>query len=617
MIRILLVDDQQSIRDYLQSQLDTDLEIEVVGTADNGKLAIQEVARLQPDVVIMDMEMPELDGVNTTKIIHQRFPKTKILVLSGYDKNQYINASLDAGAMGYLLKNASADELRESIRFVNKGYTQLAPGLLGKIVPQAPASEIVEISSLPLEKSYRQTRPWLLPLLLCTGVGVAVFVRGMSGLTQRPTPQNQTIASKSAQQLAPAMTVTVAEAETTSIASTLIVKGSVAARELIPVLPQANGLMFKKILPNVEEGEFVKQGQLLAVLDDSLLQSQISQAKADMESQQADVASKKAQLASRKAAVAANEAVVEQRRADLAQAEAKLAEAQKNFQRYEQLAANGAISQQQLDTYQTNVKTARETVRLAQANISSAQANVSSAQADIATAQANLNGVQAGVRSSAARVEQLKTQLGQTLVRAPVSGIIAEKLVRVGDVTGIPPQTQVGSVVGGSQKLFSIIRDGKLELWAQVPSIQLPQVKIGSPAVITSDVDNSIRLQGKVRDIKPVVNESSREAIVKIDLPNTKLLKPGVFARAEITTNTAMGIAVPQKAVLPQPDGSAIVFTLTDGNTVRAQKVETGEILNGDRVEIKSGLSPGVQVVVNGAGYLKDGDKVKVAGGNS
>ncbi|MDJ0734090.1 MAG: efflux RND transporter periplasmic adaptor subunit [Nostocaceae cyanobacterium] len=617
MIRILLVDDQQSIRDYLQSQLDIDLDIEVIGTADNGKLAIQQVARLKPDVVLMDMEMPDMDGVSTTKIIHQRFPNTKILVLSGYDKNQYIHASLDAGAMGYLLKNASAEELKESIRFVNKGYTQLAPGLLGKIVPQAPVSHLVETSSLPLKRNYRQTHPWLLPLLLGTGVGVAIFFRGISEFTQRPTTQNQAIANKSAQPLAPAMTVTVAEAETTSIANTLIVKGSVAAHELIPVLPQTNGLMIENIPPNIKEGAFVKQGQLLAVLDDSLLQTQISQANADIESQKADVASKQAQLASRQAAVAANEAVVDQRRADLAQAQAKLEEAQKNFQRYEKLAVNGAISQQELDTRQTNVKTAREAVRLAQANISGAQANVRSAQADIATAQANLNRVQASVRSSAARVQQLKTQLGKTLVRAPVSGIIAEQLARVGDITGIPPQTQLGSVIGGSQKLFSIIRDGKLELWAQVPSIQLPQVKIGSPAVITSDVDNSVRLQGKVREIKPVVNQSSREAIVKIDLPNTKLLKPGVFARAAITTNTAMGIAVPQKAVLPQPDGSAIVFTLAGGDTVRAQKVETGEIINGARVEIKSGLPAGAQVVVNGAGYLKDGDKVKVVKNNS
>jgi multidrug efflux pump subunit AcrA (membrane-fusion protein) len=90
------------------------------------------------------------------------------------------------------------------------------------------------------------------------------------------------------------------------------------------------------------------------------------------------------------------------------------------------------------------------------------------------------------------------------------------------------------------------------------------------------------------------------------------LLKPGVFAKAAITTNTAIGIAIPQKAVLPQADGSAIVFILSEADTVRAHKVEVGEILNGDRLEIKSGLPANARVVVNGTGYLKDGYKVKV-----
>ncbi len=197
-------------------------------------------------------------------------------------------------------------------------------------------------------------------------------------------------------------------------------------------------------------------------------------------------------------------------------------------------------------------------------------------------------------------------------------------------MTGVPPQTQIATVVGGTQKLFSIIQDGKLELQALVPQVQLPQVKIGSGVQITSDADSRVRLQGQVREIEPVVNQQRREATVKIDLPQTNFFKPGMFARAAITTVTTKSLAVPQKAVQPQPDGSAIVFILSDVDaqsagsrreyTVRAQKVEVGEILVGGRVEIKSGLKLGVsgaplkeaRVVVDGAGYIKDGDKVRV-----
>ncbi|MGJ5673491.1 MAG: efflux RND transporter periplasmic adaptor subunit [Nostochopsis sp.] len=454
---------------------------------------------------------------------------------------------------------------------------------------------------------------WVLPLLLGTGLGLAIAFLGMSVSANRQTSSKNTDVDKSTQKIAPTMTVTVISAEAKSIARSLSTTGTVTARDLIPVLPQTNGLQIKQVLVN--EGDTVKAGQLLAVLDDSLLQTQISQAKADIESKQADVASNQANLEAKKADVASNQAVVQQKRADLAQAQAKLEEAQSNYQRYQQLASDGAISKQELETRETTLKTAREAVTVAEENIRSAQADVNSAKADVNSAQAGINSAQANVKSNAAKLEQLKTQLAQTLLRAPVSGTIAEKLARIGDVTGVPPQTQVANVVGGTQKLFSIIRDRKLELQAQVPAVELSQVKIGAVVEITSDVDKRVRLQGQVQEIEPIVNDQRREATVKIDLPPTNLLKPGMFAQAAVTTNTSTGVIVPQKAILPQPDGSAIAFTLSGVDVVRTRKVELGEILNGDKVEIKTGLQVGDRVVVDGAGYLKDGDKVKVVDG--
>lgn len=137
------------------------------------------------------------------------------------------------------------------------------------------------------EKLKRRS-PWLLPLLLGTGLGVAIAFLGMGVVSNRQTPSKNAV-TKSTQQVAPTMTVTVVSAEADSIARTLSTTGTVAARDLIPVLPQTNGLQIKQVLVN--EGDTVKAGQLLAVLDDSLLQAQISQAKADIESRQADVAS--------------------------------------------------------------------------------------------------------------------------------------------------------------------------------------------------------------------------------------------------------------------------------------------------------------------------------------
>jgi HlyD family secretion protein len=482
----------------------------------------------------------------------------------------------------------------------------------------------IEDADFEEERVSRRSRPWLLPLLLGTALGIAIALGGMRLLANRSAGQQNPVATKPAANLAPSMTVTVAPVEITRIARTLTTTGTVTARDLIPVLPQTNGLQIKQVL--VKEGDSVKLGQVLAILDDSVLQDQIRQARADVESKQADVGSQQADLASKQAAVATSQAnvasrqaVVQQRLADVAQTKARLDEARKNLESYQQLANAGAISKQELLTRTTTVATATEAVRLAEANVRSAeqdvlsaQAAVKSAQANVNIASANINSAQAAVRSSNAKVEQVRTQQGQTVVRAPVSGLIAEKLVRVGDVTGVPPQTQVGTVVGGTQKLFSIIRDGSLELQALVPETQLSQVKISAPAQITSDLDNRVRLQGRVREIQPVINQQRREATVKIDLPQTNLLKPGMFAHAVITTNTTVGMAAPEKAVLPQPDGSTSVFILSGEDTVRAVKVERGESLIGSRVEIKRGVKVGDRVIVDGAGYIKDGDKVRV-----
>lgn len=469
----------------------------------------------------------------------------------------------------------------------------------------------------------KKGRGWTI-LLLGMALGIGITMVGMRLLSNGPKSE-PTVANQSTQPITPAMTVTLATVESTRVASNLNVTGTVAARELTPVLPQSNGLQVKKIL--VKQGDSVNKGQVMAILDDSLLQDQIRQAKAEVESQQAEVASREADLASRQATlessranVISNQAIVQQRQADLAQAKAKLREAERDYKRNQQLSNQGAISKQLFETAETNLETAKETVRLreanirsAQANVTSAQASISSAQAGVLSAQAKVNSAKAGVRSARARVEQFKTQLKQTIVRAPVSGIVAQKLARVGDITGVPPQTQVGAVVGGSQKLFSIIRNGNLELQAQVPTNQLSQIKLGAAAQITSDADNRVKLQGRVREIEPVVNQQRREATVKIDFTSTNLLKPGMFARAAIVTDTKMGLAVPQKAVLPQPDGSSIVFTINQDDIVTSQKVETGEILKAGKMEIKTGLQPGKSVVVDGAGYLKDGDKVRVA----
>jgi DNA-binding NarL/FixJ family response regulator/multidrug resistance efflux pump len=137
MIRILLVDDQKTIREALKIMLTTEPDFNVVGTAEDGYGAIEQAKILQPDVILLDLEMPGLDGLSAIEAILENSIGTKILVFSNHDDEECVLKSLRAGAMGYLHKNTPAGELKDAIRFVYRGYAQIGPGLFDRIMPLA------------------------------------------------------------------------------------------------------------------------------------------------------------------------------------------------------------------------------------------------------------------------------------------------------------------------------------------------------------------------------------------------------------------------------------------------------------------------------------------------
>lgn len=150
LIRLLLVDDQALISHGLKAMLELEPDLQVVGIAENGKVAIQQVGALQPDLVLMDVRMPVMDGRAATRAICQQFPNITVLVLSTFDDDQYISDSIRAGAKGYLLKDMPADELAQAIRMAHRGYTQIAPGLMEKLMANTPAPQTAESNeSLP------------------------------------------------------------------------------------------------------------------------------------------------------------------------------------------------------------------------------------------------------------------------------------------------------------------------------------------------------------------------------------------------------------------------------------------------------------------------------------
>jgi DNA-binding NarL/FixJ family response regulator len=138
MIRILLVDDQGIIREGLRSLLETKIDLSIIGEAENGKAAVELALTLQPDVVLMDVRMPIMDGVAATRALAEQAPHIKVLVLTTFDDDEYVTQALRCGAKGYLLKDTPSTELADAIRAIHRGYTQFGPGLMEKAFASAP-----------------------------------------------------------------------------------------------------------------------------------------------------------------------------------------------------------------------------------------------------------------------------------------------------------------------------------------------------------------------------------------------------------------------------------------------------------------------------------------------
>jgi DNA-binding NarL/FixJ family response regulator len=135
-IRILLVDDHPVVRHGLRGMLDAEPDLTVVGEAGSGAAGVRLAAELAPDIVLMDLRMPDGDGVEATARILTRLPGTRVVVLTTYDTDRDILRAIEAGASGYLLKDAAPAELADAVRAAARGETVLAPSVASTLVRQ-------------------------------------------------------------------------------------------------------------------------------------------------------------------------------------------------------------------------------------------------------------------------------------------------------------------------------------------------------------------------------------------------------------------------------------------------------------------------------------------------
>lgn len=158
MIEVLIVDDQRTVREVIKSYIEADPGLELVGCAGNGKEAIELIEQHHPHVVLMDIEMPIMDGFEATQIVSEQFINTNVLIISVHNEDTYLDMALQVGAKGYLKKNTPGKELVDAIYSAYKGYFQLGPGLLEQYLFKTTRSnsnfqEIEQLKSVILQQS--------------------------------------------------------------------------------------------------------------------------------------------------------------------------------------------------------------------------------------------------------------------------------------------------------------------------------------------------------------------------------------------------------------------------------------------------------------------------------
>jgi len=168
-IKILIVDDHQIVREGLRALLAFDAELEIVGEAENGRVAIELAQNLKPDVVLMDVVMPSLNGVEALRRLRTLAPKTKVIILSSYRELEYVHPALDSGAAGYLLKHSAGGELLRAIREAHAGKTVLSPAIEQSLRQERQARFAIE-GRAPQGKVNLSPREWEVLQLIAEGL---------------------------------------------------------------------------------------------------------------------------------------------------------------------------------------------------------------------------------------------------------------------------------------------------------------------------------------------------------------------------------------------------------------------------------------------------------------
>lgn len=572
-LKILLVDDQKSIRHKLQQMLSPQSDLQIVGTANNGERAIALIESLQPDVLLLDIEMPKMNGIQTTEIVSQRFPDCKILICSSYEDQEYIQQAIAAGADGYILKNADASDLVMAIYAVSKGYSHFAPKLLPKI---QLTKNIQDTSDLDLIKS-TSTKPipprrrfywqWM-----WSSLGILVLVSAIAVGSKTMSMSQKNTESQ------PNIKALTAPVETQSLRVKVEASGTIEPIDTVNVSSEVVGKLAELY---VERGDQVKEGDTLARLDYSEQQAKLTQA-------QGRLAESEAQH--RKMLNGNRSEEINRAQSQLTSAQAKVNLSSKKLQRNRFLAESGAIAQLDLDEITQEDQSSRAGLQEAQQQLQElAQGfrpeDIQQSAARVTTARAEL--------------QEIQSQLDKATIKAPFDGIVTQKHANVGAI--ITP-TMAAAADSASATPSSIIELASgLEVLVNVPEANIARIKTGQPVDIIADAYGDRTFKGTVRTIEPeAVSEDDVTSFrVRVKLNQTEsLLRSGMNVDAIfIGEPIPKALVVPTVAVTNHQEQMGVLVPDAQGQA-KFQPVTVGVTQDG-KTQIVDGLKPEQRVFID------------------
>ena len=589
-IRILVVDDQKVVRERIKEIVAADSRLKIVGTANDGLQAIAAIESLQTDVVLMDIEMPCLNGIEVTKIISRRFATLKVLVISTHDKEEYIYRVVNAGADGYILKQTPAPDLVDAIHAVYQGYAHFGPKLLDnvRLVPQqTPLAESVNPQKYPPQQ--QNTNDY------CRLVDRPPQTTVVEPLSPSPKQPSINLVPNSSDSLTDDDISTSnpwstwgSVAAILLLSSLLLLGNSLKHRSIVRanaiVHPQAKTQALRanttgridRIL--AEPGDNISKGETIATIDRSQAQTKIAnlnqkiaqgqqqleqvdarlklleqQVLAEVQSNSAKIKVTEAQLASsqRTHKTAKNMARdrVTQIRAALQTAQADLDTARSKLQRYESVSVAGGLSQTYLLEAKSQVLSRSQEVVAHRAELDSAIANLNADDNEIKLARRNIQSLQKSGQVAIANLKQeqaaLKQQrlvlehqleqnnltLAQTDTELAAPDLIA---TTAGQISQLNLQPQNGIVRAGEEIARIATETEDLVLKATIPVTDIGQIALSQPVEIQLPDcnDPDYILPGRVTQIQKSANTIDDRS------NKTDRRSPGSLYEIEITPDS-------------------------------------------------------------------------------